>query len=156
MEVQVARAANPEVDTMPEILVVDDTPSHLRLMEFLLASEYHVVTPIDNPREALEYLKTHTPSLIILDIQMPDLSGLDFARRVKNVSRLADVPIIMVTAQRGGELAQEVARVGAEMFVEKPLDGRDFRALVNGFMERPLPLSAVDGDDASRGFVQKY
>ena len=78
----------------PTIIIADDNPSHLRLMEMMLTSEAHEVITAEDGIEVLEYLKHHTPELIILDIEMPYLTGLELCARIKGVARLASVPVI--------------------------------------------------------------
>lgn len=128
----------PADPALPEIVVVDDTPSHLRLMEALLASERHRVTAIDSPRDALEHLRDHTPALIVLDVDLPGMSGIDITQRLKTVGRLSGVPVLLVTSLRDARVEAEANFVGADALLEKPLRCEALRDAANRYLDRPL------------------
>ena len=112
------------------ILVADDEEGHRTLMDMLLTLDGHDVVKVSDGREALDYLKEHTPDLAILDVHMPQVDGIDVCQRMRQVSRLKDVPVIILTAMRD-EKTQTLAKMAkADMVVPKPLEGKDFRAIV--------------------------
>lgn len=122
----------------PTILIADDNRGHLRLMEMALTSEAHELVSAEDGVEVLEYLKHHTPEVIVLDIEMPHLSGLDLCARIKGVSRLARVPVILVTALRNPSIGANAELVQAEVVLEKPLRMDQFQQVVNGFLSTPI------------------
>lgn len=81
------------------ILVVDDDPGILRIVEFTLQRSGYEVRTAPNGQEALKILRTLLPDLMILDVAMPGLSGLDLCHIVKRDQRLQNVPVIFFTAQ---------------------------------------------------------
>lgn len=100
----------------------------------LLTLDGHDVVAVSNGKEALAYLKDHTPDLAILDVHMPDVNGIDLCQRMRRVSRLKDVPVIILTALRD-EKTQTMAKMAkADLVVTKPLEGKDFRATVTQVM----------------------
>jgi len=100
------------------------------VVEMLLSVDGHDVARVNDGREALTWLKDHTPDLAILDVTMPHLSGIEVCERMKRVTRLKDVPVIILTGLRD-ERTRELARAAhADALVQKPLEGKDFRALV--------------------------
>lgn len=114
----------------PQVLIADDQEGHRKLLDLLLSPEGYELTMVEDGREALEHLRTHTPDLAILDVVMPFLSGLEVADRIRRVARLKDVKIIILTASRD-ERTRELARAAqVDALVRKPLEGKDFRALV--------------------------
>ncbi|HKI55736.1 MAG TPA: response regulator [Trueperaceae bacterium] len=118
------------------ILVADDAEGHRMLLEMLLSADGHVVHTVADGREALEYLKTETPDLAILDVAMPGISGIDVCHRMKRVARLKGVPVVILTALTDGR-TQEMARMArADAVITKPLEGKDFRAAVNALLAR--------------------
>lgn len=112
------------------VLIADDQEGHRKLLDLLLSLEGYELTLVEDGREALEHLQTHTPDLAILDVTMPFLSGLEVADRIRRVARLKDVKIIVLTAMRD-ERTRDLARAAkVDALVLKPLEGKDFRALV--------------------------
>lgn len=112
------------------ILVADDTEGQRMLLEMLLSADGHEVHLVSDGREALEYLKTETPDLAILDVAMPHITGVDVCHRMKRVPRLKHVPVIILTALND-QSTREMARMAhADAVVNKPLEGKDFRATV--------------------------
>lgn len=116
------------------ILIADDQEGHRKLLDLLLSIEGYELTMVEDGREALEHLQQHTPDLAILDVTMPFLSGLEVADRMRRVGRLKDVKIIVLTASRD-ERTRELARLAkVDALVLKPLEGKDFRALVKAVL----------------------
>jgi CheY-like chemotaxis protein len=122
------------VDEPTRILVADDIEGQRLVLEMLLSADGHVVDTVEDGRAALDYLKTTTPDLVILDVAMPFVSGIDICHRMKRIPRLKDVPVIILTALRD-ERTREMARVArADAIVTKPLEGKDFRATVRDLL----------------------
>ena len=122
------------MDEPKRILVADDIEGQRLVLEMLLSSDGHVVDTVEDGRAALDYLKTTTPDLAILDVAMPFVSGIDICHRMKRIPRLKDVPVIILTALKD-ERTREMARVArADAIVTKPLEGKDFRATVRDLL----------------------
>ena len=122
------------------ILVVDDEPQIVRLVRaYLQESGFRVVTASDG-EQALYVARHENPDLVVLDILMPHMDGLEFTRRIR---READIPIIMLTAR-----AEETDRIvgleiGADDYVTKPFSPRELVARVQAVLRRaqgtPVP-----------------
>jgi CheY-like chemotaxis protein len=122
------------VEDAPTILAADDNAGHLVVLDMILSADGYNVVQVADGREALAYLKEHTPDLAILDVAMPQIDGLDVCMRMKRVARLAKVPVIVLTALRD-DRTREMARMAkADALVLKPLEGKDFRKLVRDVM----------------------
>jgi len=120
-----------------KILVAEDLAGQRMVLDMLLSVEGYEVKLVEDGAEALQYLKEHTPDLAILDVKMPNVDGLDVCRRMKKVTRLKDVPVMILTALRD-EATLEAARLaGADAVVLKPLEGKDFRTQVKQLMREP-------------------
>ena len=80
------------------VLVVDDCEDNLLLMELLLQSEGYLVNSANSGREGLAEFDKQQPNIIILDLMMPDISGLEFVRQLKDKCDISRIPIILLTA----------------------------------------------------------
>jgi CheY-like chemotaxis protein len=102
----------------PLILVVDDESDSLAYLFDLLHNEGYRVLPTSNPLEALEQAAKKKPSLIISDLRMPDLDGMELLERVRSMSPRTRV--ILLTAYGDWEMFQDVVRKGGEAMLLKP------------------------------------
>ncbi len=112
------------------ILVAEDDVAFTVVVEMLLSVDGHDVVKVADGREALAWLKEHTPDLAILDVAMPHLSGIEVCSRMKRVRRLQDVPVIILTGLRDAATRELARQAKADALVLKPLEGKDFRTLV--------------------------
>jgi len=127
------------------VLVADDEPDVLNMVAAHLASAgYKVIRAIDG-EEALEKARENLPSVIILDIMMPGMSGLEVCKALKSDSRTAPLSILMLTAR-----TSEVDRVlsfelGADDYLSKPFSPRELVLRVTAILRRRAPAPAVTG-----------
>jgi two-component system phosphate regulon response regulator PhoB len=126
------------------ILVVDDEEDLLELVRFNLAREGYALTLAASGEDALKKIKRERFDLILLDLMLPGLDGLEVAKTLKNDPKNRFIPIIMLTAK--GEDADVVTglELGAEDYVTKPFSPRVLIARVKAVLRRPGP---ADGDD---------
>src|SRR6476619_5169176 len=80
------------------VLVVDDIPSNVKLLEAKLTAEYFEVASAYNGLEALTKIKEQQPDIVLLDVMMPDMDGFEVCRRIKQNPGTAHLPVVMVTA----------------------------------------------------------
>lgn len=135
------------------ILVIEDDPDILEILEYNLANEgFEVVCAIDGER-GLREAAANKPSLILLDLMLPGIPGLEVCRRLRAASNTRDVPIIIVTAK--GEEADTVAglEVGADDYVSKPFRIRELVARVNAVLRRASEPPVADTDQLERGNI---
>jgi DNA-binding response OmpR family regulator len=105
---------------MARVLVVDDEPDAVELLqEYLTGKGYEVITAC-NGEQALERVKADRPHLILLDVRMPGMSGLDVLREVRQIDK--EVGVIMVTAVSEEDTGRQAMTLGAFDYVVKPLD----------------------------------
>ncbi len=105
---------------MPRVLVVDDEPDAVDLLqEFLVAKGYEVLTA-SGGEEALRSVREERPHLILLDVRMPGMNGLEVLRHVRQIDQ--EVGVIMVTAVNEEETGREALALGAFDYIVKPLD----------------------------------
>ena len=124
--------------TMPKgrILVVDDEPDIVELVRYNLAKEGYQVRTVLSGEKALADADEGLPDLIVLDLMLPGVDGLDVCRKLKQNPRTAHIPIIMLTAK--GEDADIVTglELGAEDYVTKPFSPRVLMAMVRTVLRR--------------------
>ena len=101
------------------VLVVDDDKSNLILAQKLLSDEYRVAA-VNSGEKALEYLEKNEPSLILLDISMPDMDGFEVMEELRSDERHCKVPVIFLTADRSSETEEKCFDMGAVDYIAKP------------------------------------
>lgn len=107
---------------MPKIMVVDDEPDVVRLVEFILQKEgFEVVTSSDG-RTALDMLEPEKPDLVILDIMMPLMDGMEVLRQIRSHRTTSRVPVIMLTAKTASVTVDEARQLWVSDYVMKPFD----------------------------------
>lgn len=119
----------------PVLLVVDDDPFQRKLMARMLADADIDSIFAGSGTEALATLRRHRPDLILMDVNLPDIDGVEATRRIKSVEALANIPVIMITGQSEKEVVVQSLKVGAVDFVVKPFNKDILLAKVRKFLE---------------------
>lgn len=114
-----------------KVLIVDDSPDALALARVRLGKEGHEIVVADGGRAGLAMAAREMPDLILLDVDMPDMSGFDVCRALKADSDLCMIPIIFVSGSGGPEDKIKGLDLGAVDYVTKPFDAFELRARVN-------------------------
>jgi DNA-binding response OmpR family regulator len=117
------------------ILVVDDTPASLKLLGDTLTAEGYRVRPADSGELALAAVAANPPELILLDLRMPGLDGLEVCRRLKARPESRDIPIVFVSASGESTERVEGLKLGAVDFVAKPFQQEELLARVQTHLE---------------------
>lgn len=118
----------------PLILIVEDNPASLEIMQVRLeASDYRVITATDG-EEGLAKAQSSLPDLILLDLMMPKMDGLEVCRRLKNNDRLPFMPIIMVTAKTDTKDVIAGLEAGGDEYLTKPVDHGSLVARVKSML----------------------
>src|SRR5215471_15482062 len=118
------------------ILIVDDTPVNLKLTRILLVNEGYKVLTASSAEEGLELLRGFRPELILADIQLPGIDGLEMTRRIKQDPATHDIMVVALTAfaMKGDEL--KAIEAGCDAYITKPVDtrtlGQRIRTLLDG------------------------
>jgi CheY-like chemotaxis protein len=121
--------------TNKSLLVVDDNPENLKLILMILASSGYELTTASDALEAQRSIQQHTPDLILLDLQLPGMDGLELTRHLKAAPETRSIPIVAVTAyaMKGDE--NKARRAGCDGYLVKPVDKRLLREVVKRYLE---------------------
>jgi len=118
------------------ILIVDDNPTNLKLVAYLVkASGYEVSTAID-AEAALLQIREHAPRLILMDLQLPGIDGLELTRRLKSDPATRDIVIIAVTAYAMKGDQDRALAAGCDDYITKPIDTRALPETIRRHLER--------------------
>lgn len=102
-----------------DILVIDDDKINLRMAKKIL-EEFFQVTCLESGKEALSYLGSHVPDLILLDIHMPEMDGFEVLKEIKNNPAIKDIPVIFLTADSDSDTELNSFKAGVMDFIRKP------------------------------------
>ena len=116
------------------ILVVEDNDLNRKLFCDVLQASGFAVEPVADGNDAIERARSFFPNLVVMDIQLQDISGLDLIADLKRDAALADVPVLAVTAYAGKGDEQRIREVGAEGYLAKPVSIGPFMAAVKGLV----------------------
>ena len=120
---------------MPKtVMIVEDNELNMKLFNDLLRAHGYDTMPMRNGYEALEALETRHPDLIIMDIQLPEISGLEVTRRIKADERVRHIPVIAVTAfaMKGDE--ERIRQGGCEAYISKPISVGKFIETIKSYL----------------------
>ncbi len=127
------------------ILVVEDETDLAELVAFNLRAAGHDVSVVHDGHAALAEIQRAQPDLLVLDVMLPDLSGVEVCRRLRRSPDTARLPVLMLTA-RSDEVDRIVGfEVGADDYVPKPFSPRELVLRVESILRRTIPASEVGG-----------
>jgi two-component system, cell cycle response regulator DivK len=115
------------------ILIVEDDEKSRRLMRDVLTHQGYDILETDRGEQALEMIRAHRPDLVLLDILLPGISGLDTIREIRNDASIADTPVIAVTASVMDNDRGKIRAAGFDAFEPKPLNLKAFLETVKSF-----------------------
>ena len=126
------------------ILIVDDNPVNMKLIRVLLAGEGYEVRTASDATEALDILQAFRPGLILLDIQLPGIDGLELTRRLKSQPSTRDIPILGLTAyaMKGDE--ERILAAGCDGYIPKPIDTRTLPGFIKACLKKGTTQSETD------------
>jgi two-component system phosphate regulon response regulator PhoB len=138
---------------MERVLIVDDDPDIQRLVSYNLTQAGFEVATAESGRKALESVQKHPPDLIILDLMLPDIDGMEVCRTLRQRENSRRVPIVMLTA-RGDEIDRVIGfELGADDYVMKPFSPRELVLRVKSIFRR---MKAERTDMLRSGHIQLY
>ena len=139
--------------TQASILVVEDDPAVSLITRDLFLKEGYAVKTVANGREALQAIGASRFDLVVLDLELPDIDGIDICRSLKKDHPDAKVPVFILTARGSSEDIVKGLEAGAEDYLPKPFNEREFIARARAILRRQQPLMPKDDRITSGGIV---
>jgi len=123
--------------TVKTVLIVEDNELNMKLFNDLLEAHGYRVLQTREGLSALDIAREHKPDLILMDIQLPEVSGIEVTKWLKEDDELRSIPVVAVTAfaMKGDE--QKIREGGCEAYISKPISVASFLTTINGFFEVP-------------------
>lgn len=117
-----------------KILIVEDNDLNLKLFKDLLEAHGYETIEIRDGLEAVPVVKRHRPDLILMDIQLPEISGLDITKKLKMDKDICDIPIIAVTAFAMKDDEEKILKAGCQAYISKPISIVSFLDTIRKFL----------------------
>jgi two-component system, OmpR family, alkaline phosphatase synthesis response regulator PhoP len=133
------------------ILVVDDEPDLLELVHYTLTRAGYQVCCVKSGEEALTQVETRPPDLIVLDLMLPGMDGLEICQRLKRASQTAAIPIVMLTARSAEADVVTGLELGADDYLTKPFSPRVLSARVKAVLRRQQMADEREAEIVMRG-----
>jgi two-component system, OmpR family, response regulator VicR len=130
------------------VMVVEDEQDFLELLKQVLEGEGFYVAAATDGEQAIELLKNFRPAVIVTDIMMPKMNGLELIEQIRKAPELAQIPIIAASAAHSGILAQ-ATQAGANETIRKPLDFDELVEMLNRYVPTHAPISDKTDKDNS-------
>jgi CheY-like chemotaxis protein len=123
----------------PTVLIVEDDPANMKLLSFVLAAHGYDVRNAADAEEALVILNGFTPRLVLMDLELPGMSGLDLTRKLKAdpVNRVAVILAVTAAAMKGDEA--RAIDAGCDGYITKPFDTRALPGIVARYLQTEAP-----------------
>ncbi|MEH1809692.1 response regulator [Nostoc sp.] len=138
------------------ILAVDDDPLILAALRPMLEPWGMRMTGLENPLRFWEVLQSTKPDLLILDVEMPHINGIELCRAVRTDPQWQELPIVFLTAHREMETVQQVFAVGGDDYVIKPVVGAELLARITHRLERSRLLQSLSTKDPLTGLANQF
>ncbi len=127
------------------VLVVEDNAANMKFCHALLDAHGYIVLQATDGMEGWRMAREHRPALILMDIQLPDISGLEVAKQLKEDETLKSIPVIAVTAFAMVGDEKKYLENGCDGYISKPISITDLLQTVEHFLDQPLAQASTIG-----------
>ncbi|HYU13122.1 MAG TPA: response regulator [Stellaceae bacterium] len=121
------------------ILIVEDNELNMKLLNDVLEAHGYDIVKTGSGAAVLDLARTHRPDLVLMDIQLPDMSGLEAVRQLKSDGQTQSIPVIAVTAFAMAGDERKALDSGCDGYIAKPIMLREFLATIEEFLKGTLP-----------------
>jgi two-component system cell cycle response regulator DivK len=133
---------------LAKILIVEDNALNIKLFCDLLAAHGHEPEAVTDSRNAIDVARNFSPDLVITDIQLPHVSGLDLIRLIRKDEQLSEVPIMAVTAYSARGDEERIRAAGAQAYVSKPISVVRFAETVDELLKSESDAPEIDNPES--------
>ena len=119
--------------TKPYILAADDEPINRLILEEMFDESYELVC-VDNGLKCIESVRNRIPDLILMDINMPEMDGLEATKQIRKFERCSDIPIIAVSSLASQKEIEQGLAVGVSIYITKPFNDEELLAHVQSYI----------------------
>jgi len=123
------------MSTRKKILVIDDDKTTITMLTMILTKENYLVMSALDGEEGMEMIKSDHPDVVICDVLIPKIDGIDICEKIKKDPYLNDIKVILMTALKNIMIQKEAKASGADGFVEKPTDSRQLLTLIKSLLK---------------------
>jgi DNA-binding response OmpR family regulator len=141
-------------DALPVVLVIEDNDDIRNYIVDSLSVQYKTLSA-SNGREGLETAQTHIPNIIISDIMMPEMDGVELCRKIKDDVRTSHIPVVLLTAKDSMQDKEEGYESGADSYLTKPFSSKLLHSRINNLMESRRRLAQQIMEQIKTNVVQK-
>jgi two-component system cell cycle response regulator DivK len=127
------------------ILIVEDNELTMQLFNDVLEAHGYRALQTPSGTETLELARQHKPDLILMDIQLPEVSGIDITQRIKEDEGLRHIPVIAITGHAMKEDEKKIRQGGCEAYLAKPFSIEKFLEIVRNYLQEPYPREDLPG-----------
>jgi DNA-binding response OmpR family regulator len=132
----------------PSVLIVDDSEDVRKYLSNLLVEDY-IITEADNGESGIKAAAENLPDLIISDVMMPSMDGIEFCNRIKTEWQTSDIPVILLTAKASFESKIEGLEIGADDYLTKPFESKELFVRIKNLLEQRNRLREKYSKDLS-------
>ena len=134
-----------------KILIVEDTPLHMKLMEMTLRAQNYTLLKATDGEEALDMAARERPDLILMDIRLPKMSGFEVAKKLRENPALSHIPIIAITAHAMSGDRDKIIASGCDTYLTKPVDTRQLPGVITEMLlKRKKETPGVNGGSSGK------
>ncbi len=141
------------VGARPKVLMVDDEIDYLTLLKLKLVNEGFTVLVTDNSRDALFLMEREHPDILVADVVMPGMDGLEMYRKMREIPGVGDTPVLFLSARDDTKMKVEALHLGAEDYLVKPVDLKELAARIRNIIRRDTRRKGAPVVNAAQGVV---
>jgi len=121
---------------MAKILIIEDSPANMKLAVLLVGSAGHTSLQAEDAQKGIAAVHAERPDLILMDMQLPDMDGMEATAILKADETTRDIPVVALTASAMKGDRERMLAAGCDGYIEKPIDFASFVAEINSVLER--------------------
>ncbi|WP_194721273.1 response regulator [Noviherbaspirillum malthae] len=121
---------------MAKILIIEDSPANMKLAVLLVGSAGHTSLQAEDARKGIAAVHAERPDLILMDMQLPDMDGMEATAILKADESTRDIPVVALTASAMKGDRERMLSAGCDGYIEKPIDFASFVAEINAVLDR--------------------